>query len=358
MERDLIRISKETPKQSDNLLQPFCTFDDVHTWNIVSGIGDISVSNSTDYVYSGDRSLKVTFITGSPGSFDSGGSEMSFTAQRTGTYIVSTAFLVPDDFVDTDVAIHCYVNGILLATNILQANLFDSTDSNWVWDSWNTYSQTIDLSVNDVLTFRFAADSDTAGSTLYIDRLKLEFDDKELGIPSVYSLPKDFCCSDGKVNLVETQWDVPDVGPQVVANGASLNLLTLINNATHKNLTNSDTFDQLNIVSNAIKTTYRDSKTIHLVRLSFNILVGTDQFYQIQIRRAIDDSVVYRLQIQRNADESIQTVEMTTRTLSASDPFTIDGFYVAFVNNSGASVTIDDSLSLVIISTYQKQQTP
>lgn len=154
-------------------------------------------------------------------------------------------------------------------------------------------------------------------------------------------------------NISETQWDVPDIGPQVVANGAALNLLTLINNATHKNTTNSDSFDQLDIVSNSIITTFQGAKTIHLIRLTFNILVGVDQFYQIQIRRAIDDSVVYRCQIQRNTDESIQTVEMTTRTLSALDPFTVDGFYLAFVNNSGASATLDDSLSLVIISNYQ-----
>lgn len=161
-----------------------------------------------------------------------------------------------------------------------------------------------------------------------------------------------------KLNVVETQWDVPDIGPQVVANGNSINLLSLINNVTHKNATNSDTHDQLNIVSNSIKTTYNGSKTIHLIRVTLNILSGTDQWYQIQIRRTVDDSVVYRLQINRNSDETIQTVEMTTRTLSALDPFVVDGFYLAFVNNSGASATLDDALSVLVISTYQKGQTP
>ena len=76
----------------------------------------------------------------------------------------------------------------------------------------------------------------------------------------------------------------------------------------------------------------------------------------MQIRRTIDDSVVYRALLQRNSDETIQTIEMTTRTLSEIDPFVVDGFYLAFVNNSGASATIDDALSLVIISSYQKAQ--
>lgn len=367
MARDLILIERERPIYSENLLPPFCTFDDVHTWNIVDGPAEISVSSSDEYRYAGERSIKVIMITTEGGTFDSGGTEMNVTAPANGSYILSTGLLIPTAFdtADTDIYIQCFVNGILLLTNELNANLYpystgdpENPTAGWEWGVWNIYAQTIQLNEGDILSFRIKVDTDSAGTELFIDRFKLELDDKQLEIPSIYSLPKDFCCSDGKVNLVETQWDVPDVGPQVVANGAALNLLTLIDNATHKNSTNSDTFDQLNIVSNAIKTTYRGSKTIHLVRLSFNILVGTDQFYQIQIRRAIDDSVVYRLQIQRNADESIQTVEMTTRTLSASDPFTIDGFYVAFVNNSGASVTIDDSLSLVVISTYQKQQTP
>ena len=155
------------------------------------------------------------------------------------------------------------------------------------------------------------------------------------------------------LHISETQWDVPDIGAQVVADGSFINLFTLINNSTHKNLTNSDTFDQLNIVSNAIKTTYRNSKTIHLVRITLNIVSGTDQHYQLQIRRKVDDSVVYRSVLQRNSDETIQTIEMTTRTLSGTDPFVVDGFYLAFVNNSGSPATIDDALSVVIISSYQ-----
>lgn len=158
------------------------------------------------------------------------------------------------------------------------------------------------------------------------------------------------------VNISETQWDVPDIGTNNIANGDFLNLFTLINNATHKNATNTDAFDELDIISNSIVTIYRNCKTIHTIRISLNITAGTDQFYQIQIRRTVDDSVVYRKQLQRNADETIQTIEMTTRTLSAIDPFVVDGFYLAFVNNSGASATIDDAMSLVIISKYQKAQ--
>lgn len=158
------------------------------------------------------------------------------------------------------------------------------------------------------------------------------------------------------IQISETAWSVTDIGPQVVTDGSSLNLLTLINNATHKDTTNSDTYDQLDIVSNGIKTTYGGCKEIHTIRISFNIISGTDQFYQIQIRRVVDDSVVYRRIIQRNSDETIQTVEMTTRTLNGTDPFVVDGFYLAFVNNSGASATLDDNLSLLIITHYQKNQ--
>jgi len=47
---------------------------------------------------------------------------------------------------------------------------------------------------------------------------------------------------------------------------------------------------------------------------------------------------------------------MTTRTLGATDPFVVDGFYLAFVNNSGASADLSGTLSVLVISNYQTQQ--
>lgn len=157
------------------------------------------------------------------------------------------------------------------------------------------------------------------------------------------------------LNLAETLWSKTTITPTTVTNGSFINLLTLISN-TDIDGVNSDTYDLLSIASNAIKTTWRGSKIIHLIRIAFNISTGTDQFYQIQIRRKVDDSVVYRRMVQRNSDETIQTVEMTTRTLSGTDPFVVDGFYLAFVNNSGSSADLTGTLSVLVISNYQTQQ--
>jgi hypothetical protein len=169
-------------------------------------------------------------------------------------------------------------------------------------------------------------------------------------------LPFDLLATTEQLNIVETQWDVPSVTTTTIANNSYLNLLTLINNATNKNTTNTDVYDELQIVSNSILTTYRGCKTIHTIRISFNISTGSEQFYQLQIRRTVDNSVVYRCPLLRNPDESVQTAEMTTRTLSDLDPFTIDGFYITLVNNSGASCEISGAMSLLIISKYQKVQ--
>lgn len=357
------QITSPLAVYSENILPISAMFEDTVALS-QAGSSAITVSQINTDSYEGSKCINVFANTDTAlllSKTFNFGNDIAAIAKRTGQHIFSlrlqnkTVFATDFNF---QFNAYLYVNGLLVQiyTNVVTMGAANI-------DNWLTFGQSFNLTAGDLFNMTFevlvapAADPNPNISVNF-DGFKLEFDDKFLGIPSVYSLPKDLFVKKSDILISETQWDVPDIGPQVVNSGSFINLFTLINNDTHKNVTNSDTFDQLNIVSNSIKTTYRNCKTIHLIRLTFNILTGVERFYQIQIRRTIDNSVVYRLQVQRNTDESIQTVEMTTRTLSSSDPFTLDGFYVAFVNNSGSPATLDDTLSMVIISSYQKLQTP
>lgn len=154
------------------------------------------------------------------------------------------------------------------------------------------------------------------------------------------------------VNSTETVWYNPAITPTTINNGSYLNILTLLNNTTHKD-TISDSFDQLNIVSNGIKTTWRGSKIAQFIRVKFNISTGNDRTYQLQIRRSADDSVVYRELVERDATDPIQNKLLFTRTISETDPFVTGGFYLALMNNSGASCQITGDLQIVHVSQYQ-----
>lgn len=315
-------------------------------YNIVGTPG----STITQNVFSAntDTSLRVLSSSVAPTIIDF---TDGVTVKRDGIYGFSLYFCyftLPNDW---QISLKVYKNGILL-----QNFNSDLGASGFVLGKWNVYGQTFSLNANDVITFRLEATTGIVGNVLYISAPKFEILDKCFNIPSYYTYPTNHFSKSTDLQLTETQWDVPDIGAQIISNGSSINLLTLIDDGTDKNITNTDVFDELNIVSNSIKTTYRNCKIAHTIRLSFNIDSGSEQFYQVQIRRTIDNSIVYRMPVLRNADETIQTIEMTTRTLSNLDPFTIDGFYLAFVNNSGASATLDGAMSLVVINHYQKGQ--
>lgn len=288
------------------------------------------------------------------------GTDLNFTTKNDGVYILSFRLLHLDNVsFDDKIKVNIFANAVLTYT--IEASLYnsvldESTDNN----KWLTYANSFNFNSDVELGFTFEHSLDptkpSEESTIWLSGLKFELNDRYLGNPSDYSLPTSYFINKAFLSITETQWDVTDIGAQVITDGSFINLLTLIDNSTNKNTTNTDSFDELDIVSNSIITTYRNCKTIHTIRLSLNIISGSDQHYQIQLRRSIDDSVVARYRVSRDPDETIQTIEMTTRTLNNLDPYTIDGFYIAFVNNSGASCTIDDALSLLIINNYQKLQ--
>lgn len=149
----------------------------------------------------------------------------------------------------------------------------------------------------------------------------------------------------------ETAWLTTGLS-EVVADGTSINILTLFDNVADKQAI-SDRYDQLDITTDKIITTYTGSKTLHTIRLIFDISVGNLQFYQIELRRKSDDSVISVHGMNRNPDQPTQTINIVTRTLSPTDPFVIGGFYLAFVNQSGLSCTVSGNMQLVIISQRQ-----
>jgi hypothetical protein len=153
--------------------------------------------------------------------------------------------------------------------------------------------------------------------------------------------------------ITETQYDRPYIGVDItVTNGSEFNLLTKIAE-TDKNNTVTDAFNPLVIASNNIKTQWTGAKQIHFIRLNFDVLTGNEQFYRVELRRFSDNSVVATKIVSRNPDEPHQTVEFITRTLSATDPYVTGGFYITFVNNSGATCTVQDAFQLLIINQYQ-----
>jgi len=146
---------------------------------------NLTVAYNTSTVFDGTKSMKVTFITPF-GDVDRAAfiiNDYTTTIKKTGQHIMSYRLYKEDDAA-TFFFVKIFVNGILLTSNTIDNDLtvFDTT-------GWNCYAQSINVNAGDTILYEFEAYSDTENSVLYIDGLKLEYDDRFLGTPSIYSRP-------------------------------------------------------------------------------------------------------------------------------------------------------------------------
>lgn len=153
-------------------------------------------------------------------------------------------------------------------------------------------------------------------------------------------------------NQNRTQWSEP-ISTTTISNATSLNLLTLIPNASKLANGTDGGINELNIVSNGILIPWHGSTMTNQIRLLFSIVTGSVQTYNVSLRRVSDNSIIAVDQVNRNSDTGLCMVDFSTYTGNASDPFVTGGFYITLDNNSGASVDITTNLNLFITSYFR-----
>lgn len=181
-----VQITQETARYSDNLLNSFCNFNSVHSWNKVSGGSNLgSVLNSSTEKYAGLFAIKVPFVGTSDAVFNAGGSQMQKLIFKGGLHLLSYRLFKDNTDAEIVVKIQMYVNGGLSVNTTFEQTL--NTANGFVNGQWNTFFQEVSLNDSDVVDFAFSVQSNTTGVNLYIDGLKLEKNDRNLNVPSVYS---------------------------------------------------------------------------------------------------------------------------------------------------------------------------
>ncbi|MFO0090072.1 MAG: hypothetical protein ACK518_04650 [bacterium] len=100
---------------------------------------------------------------------------------------------------------------------------------------------------------------------------------------------------------------------------------------------------------------YNGLRIHHNFRVNFDIAVGTAQTLALSLRRWADDSVIgSEIPIERSPDVAGKQETFLSYTTSASDPFVTGGFYFALRNNSGANVTIEGNIGVLMQNYFQK----
>lgn len=165
--------------------------------------GDGSVSVSEDYQFSDNKSLKLEMpLSGIDikESFFNLGSDLQKQVKYDGNYIFSLRFLnetAPSSGVLVNIKVNVFVNALLVHTFEIEA------DQNSYQDfKFYTLCQSFNLSVDDIVNFTFEVHSEAVAPPptlkLYFSGFKLELDDRFLGVPSIYSKPKDYDISENQ----------------------------------------------------------------------------------------------------------------------------------------------------------------
>lgn len=189
---DLIVIDKCVTEYSENILPITSMFEGTPT---INQAGDGTVTQSSTLAFEGSKSINYfcnTDTVVAQNTTFNFGDDLKSTTTNTGTHIFSmrvyNGTVLTTSFV-VKVSVHLYINGLLNAT--YEYNLNTGTFNR---SKWAVLSQSFSANATDLINFTFEmtvpplADPNPNVS-LNFDGFKLEFDNKNLGIPSVYSLP-------------------------------------------------------------------------------------------------------------------------------------------------------------------------
>lgn len=190
------RIYELINEYSDNLLNYESTFNNDITFTTTSGSGIAQINDSN--FFQGGKSLKVINYDNIPMTFGTS-TDLGCIIEQTGSHIFSFRLLAESANGDgPSFIINVFRNGIIYH------NLTALYNEAVTYNNWMVFAQHLYFESGDVISFNFDFNPAFDNDMIWVDGLKLEFDDRNLGIPTAWSMPKDYCCSDNKGYLKNT----------------------------------------------------------------------------------------------------------------------------------------------------------
>jgi len=187
-----ILINDFRPEYSENLFPVKALFDEALTVNLTEGLASFDFLDEESFA--GGKSLfcflqsyKTTNI-----AFNFG-SDIITTIKNTGNHIFSFRMLNANTTVEFFPAFVIYAKVWVNGINTDDIEFHMVSDPTTYSKKWVSFCQSINLTKDDEVNFSFYVDADLSypfnNIGFYIDGLKLEYDDRFLGTPSIYSRP-------------------------------------------------------------------------------------------------------------------------------------------------------------------------
>lgn len=194
-----ILIPQCRAEYSENIMPEVAMFEDTGaTITKASGTAGSTAGYSTAYHFDGLRSIQSYNDSTSTPLVWNLGSELAVTIGKTGTYIFSIKLMQiqnPLQYVSNQMNVGISVNGSFTKSMDITLPVTDpdSDGENLATATWYTFGQSYIFNAGEIINFKFThvthPSAITGDSLFYVDSLQLEFDDRLLGRPSIYSKP-------------------------------------------------------------------------------------------------------------------------------------------------------------------------
>ena len=181
-------IQNQEARASENIFNPFLTFNTPYTYTISDGVGVAEISNTDEFSLTGEGSLKIRFL--------EAGSNISFNAdvqtnsvvRSTGLHFIQFAVYKNNPNADVNLTVSVLINDTFSANRSIAQNVYNA--SGFVDSNWNIYYQSFFANEGDVISLTWSADSDDETAIVNIDNFKLERSNQNILAPTIYSDPQ------------------------------------------------------------------------------------------------------------------------------------------------------------------------
>jgi hypothetical protein len=172
---------------SDNIVNPYMTFNNDITYSFASGAGNATVTNSDEKTLVGSKAMKIRSLTTSGCNFNANDS-FDFTVKTDGIHNIQFRAFKSDPTAVVNMVVNVFIDGALTADRTI--NVLMDSDNGFVDDSWNLFYQSFSALSGDAGSISFSFESDTVDCIVYLDAFKIECNDQNQLAPSIYTDPQ------------------------------------------------------------------------------------------------------------------------------------------------------------------------
>lgn len=171
---------------TDNICNPYMTFNNAITYGFTSGSGNATVINSDEKTLLGGKAMKIRALTTSSCDFNAN-TDFDFTVKTDGIHNIQFRAFKSDPTAIVNMVVKVFIDGSLSADRTINV-LMDSANG-FQEDTWNLFYQSFSALSGDEGSVSFSFISDTVDCIVYLDAFKIECNDQRQIAPSIYTQP-------------------------------------------------------------------------------------------------------------------------------------------------------------------------